>query len=266
MPAAQGLLAEAGFAEDGEVSFGSAGAAAATAPARIMRGANRLATIGDRLLATALDLLLLFAIFMVASFWSARRWGGLTEAGLVLGLKPFLAALATTILFAFYYFWLLERMPGATLGKLIMGLDVRQQDGTRLDLRASAIRNVWRAVDGLGFYLVGFLVAIFSRMRQRIGDHMAHSVVLERTVSEWRQGLMVLVWLVMLLGAALASGKIYNTATIDPQASGPARAMLRMSWSGRGISFQALHMEVSLNWSPGEQPPAQQAYQPEQSK
>ena len=269
MPAAQGLLAEAGFAEDGEISSGAGVRAengAAGGPARIMRGSHRLATLGDRLLATTLDSILLFAVFLVASFWTAGRWGGLTEAGLVLGVKPFLVALTIMVPFAFVYFSLLECFPGATLGKLIMGLDVRRQDGTRLDLRASAIRNVWRGVDGLGFYLVGFLVAIFSRMRQRIGDYSAKSVVLERPASEWRQGLMVLVWLVMLLGAALASGRIYNTATIDPQASGPARAMLRMTWSGRGISFQALHMEVSLNWSPGEQPPAQQAYQPEQPK
>jgi len=159
---------------------------------------------------------------------------------------------------AFLYFWVMECLPGATLGKLIMGLEVRQQDGSRLDLRRSAIRNVWRAVDGIGFYLVGFFVAIFSRLRQRIGDHMARAVVLERQASEWRQGLMMLVWLMALLAAALGSGKIYNTGSIDPTATGPSRAMLRMSWSGRGISFQALHLELSLHWGPAELPAPQQ--------
>ncbi|MCI0348057.1 MAG: RDD family protein [Acidobacteriales bacterium] len=268
IPAGQSLLAEAGFAADGQISGGgSGGAAAAGAPARIMRGGHRLATIGDRLLAATLDFILLFAIFIVASFWTAQSWGGLTQAGLVLGVKPFLLALAMMIPLAFLYFWVLECLPGATVGKLIMGLAVRQQDGTRLDLRRSAIRNGWRAVDGLGFYLIGFLVAIFSRMRQRIGDHMARTVVLEAPASEWRQGAMVLVWLLALLGAALGSGKIYNTTSIDPLATGPSRAMLRMHWSGRGISFQALHVEVSLNWSPAEQPaPQQQAYGTEQPK
>lgn len=265
IPAGQSLLAQAGFEGDGEVVPGQ-GAAAAAAPARIMRGTHRLATLGDRLLAATLDFILLFAAFIVASFWAAAKWGGLTEAGLVLGLKPFFVASAIMVPFAFIYFWLLEIMPGATLGKLIMGLEVRHQDGTRLDIRASALRNVWRAVDGLGFYLVGFLVAIFSRMRQRIGDHTAHSVVLERPASEWRQGVMVLVWLLALLGASLGSGKIYNDSSIDPQATGPSRAMLRMNWSGRGISLQAMHLEVSLNWSPGDQPPPQQAYEPTPSQ
>src|SRR5262245_2229584 len=249
IPAGQSLLAQAGFAADGEVSDGSgSGAAAAGAPARIMRGSHRLATIGDRLLAALLDFILLFALFIVASFWTAQSFGGLTEAGLVLGVAPFLLALTMMVPLAFLYFWLLECLPGATLGKLIMGLEVRQQDGTRLDLRRSAIRNVWRAVDGIGFYLVGFSVAIFSRLRQRIGDHMSRAVVLERPASEWRQGLMMLVWLLALLAAALGSGKIYNASLIDPQATGPSRAMLRMSWSGRGISFQALHLELSLHW------------------
>ena len=269
IPAAQNLLAEAGFAPDGELSgtSGSGGAAAGAAPARIARGGHRLATIGDRLLAAILDFMLLFAGFIVFSFWTAQIWGGLTEAGLVLGVKPFLLALAMMIPVAFLYFWVLECLPGATLGKLIMGLEVRQQDGTRLDLRRSAIRNAWRAVDGIGFYLVGFLVAIFSRLRQRIGDHMARAVVLERPPSEWRQGAMVLVWLVAIFAAVLGSGKIYNNSFIDPQASGPARAMLRMNWSARGISFQAMHLEVSLNWSPSQPPaPQQQAYGTEQPK
>ena len=270
IPAAQSLLAEAGFAADGELSGGSGtsgGATAGAAPARISRGGQRLATIGDRLLAAILDFTLLFAGFIVFSFWTAQIWGGLTEAGLVLGVKPFLLALAMMIPVAFLYFWVLECLPGATLGKLIMGLEVRQQDGTRLDLRRSAIRNVWRAVDGIGFYLVGFLVAIFSRLRQRIGDHMARAVVLERPASEWRQGAMVLIWLLAIFAAVLGSGKIYNNSFIDPQASGPARAMLRMNWSAKGISFQAMHLEVSLHWSPAEPPaPQQQALGTEQPK
>lgn len=262
IPAARSLLAEAGFAEDGEIAVPSH-AAAAVPQARIMRGTHRLATIGDRLLASILDGIFLFAIFMVASFWAASLWGGLTEAGLVLGGKPFLVAVLVTLPFAFLYFCLMECLPGATLGKLIMGLQVRTEGGTRLDLRTSAIRNLWRAVDGLFFYLVGFLVAIFSRMRQRIGDHSARSVVLEMPASELRQGGMVLVWLLALLTATLVSGKIYNTSSIFPQPANPPRAMMRMSWSGSGVSLRALGLQFSLNW--GSAPAqTQQAYQPEQ--
>lgn len=228
-----------------------------------MRGTHRLATIGDRLLASILDGIFLFAIFMVASFWAASLWGGLTEAGLVLGGKPFLVAVLVTLPFAFLYFCLMECLPGATLGKLIMGLQVRTEGGARLDLRTSAIRNLWRAVDGLFFYLVGFLAAIFSRMRQRIGDHSARSVVLEMPASELRQGGMVLVWLVALLCSALVSGKIYNAHSNLPQPANPPRAMMRMSWSGSGVSMRALGLQFSVNW--GSTPTqTQQAYQPEQ--
>lgn len=264
IPAGQSLLAEAGFAPDGELAPAGS-AATAAAPARIMRGTHRLATIGDRLLASILDSIFLFAVFMVASFWTAGRWGGLTEAGLMLGGKPFLVALLLTLPFAFLYFWLMECFPGATLGKLIMGLQVRTESGARLDFRTSAIRNAWRAVDGLFFYLVGFLVAIFSRMRQRIGDHLSHSVVLETPASEWRQGVMVLVWLFALLGATLVSGKIYNATSIAPQAANPPRSMMRMSWSGGGVSLKALGLQFSLSWG-GDPLPTEQAYQPEQPK
>jgi hypothetical protein len=41
--------------------------------------------------------------------------------------------------------------------------------------------------------------------------------------------------------------------------------MLRMSWSGNGVSIYALHLEVSLNWNSA-QHRTEQAYQPEQPK
>ena len=34
------------------------------------------------------------------------------------------------------------------------------------------MRNLLRIVDGFGGYLVGFLVAVLSRQRQRLGDHL----------------------------------------------------------------------------------------------
>ena len=68
--------------------------------------------------------------------------------------------------------------------------------------RRSFVRNLLRLVDGFAFYLVGFLVAIFSRKRQRLGDHFAGTYVIEKGGARLWQVLLALAW-IALIGAAL---------------------------------------------------------------
>jgi uncharacterized RDD family membrane protein YckC len=77
----------------------------------------------------------------------------------------------------FLYYLLAEGIAGATLGKAIAGIQVRKKAGTSCGLRASMVRNVFRIVDVFGAYLVGLFVAIFSKARQRVGDHVAGTIV-----------------------------------------------------------------------------------------
>ena len=135
------------------------------APAPVPSGPH-LASLGDRVIAVILDMLLVGAVFAIAGMWLALRWGGLTESGFSLEGKPALATMAVTALAAFLYYWLCEGLFGATLGKGIIGIVVRQAGGSRCSLSASLVRNLLRIVDGLAVYLVGLLIAIFSKSRQ----------------------------------------------------------------------------------------------------
>ncbi len=88
-------------------------------------------------------------------------------------------------LLVFLYFVLQETLFGATLGKAIMGLRVIYQsaDGTYKNLTplAAIIRNLIRFLDALpSSYLVGWIVALFSSRRQRLGDLAAHTFVVSR--------------------------------------------------------------------------------------
>lgn len=157
-----------------------------------------LASLGDRLIAVILDLLLVGAVFAIAGMWLALRWGGLTRSGFSLEGKPALATMAVTALAAFLYYWLCEGLFGATLGKGIIGIVVRQVGGRRCSLSASLVRNLLRIVDGLAVYLVGFLIAIFSKSRQRLGDHVAKTVVLERKSGAAVRALLVGLWLALI--------------------------------------------------------------------
>ncbi|MBV9615948.1 MAG: RDD family protein [Ktedonobacteraceae bacterium] len=82
----------------------------------------------------------------------------------------------------FLYFVLQEAFFGATLGKAIMGLRViyHSADDTYKNLTpiGAIIRNLIRFLDALpSNYFVGWIVAIISPRRQRLGDLAAHTLV-----------------------------------------------------------------------------------------
>ena len=78
----------------------------------------------------------------------------------------------------------------------------------RSALAASAIRNLLRIVDGLGFYLVGAMVAGCSRCHQRLGDLCAGTAVVEEEFSTARKMLALGLWIAVLSGASWAVPRI----------------------------------------------------------
>jgi len=150
------------------------------------------ARLGDRLIAVILDSVLLSAILLVAA--AAIWWDRLRI--------PVLAvAIGGTFAIIFLYYWLLEGAFGATLGKAIIGVRVAGVAGTTRGFGAAAKRNAFRLVDGLPLYIPGFFVAVFSRHHRRLGDLVAHTVVLEQRLPlGWRVA-VTLLWLALLAAA-----------------------------------------------------------------
>jgi uncharacterized RDD family membrane protein YckC len=159
-----------------------------------------LARLGDRLLATILDTLLLVAMFAVIGMWSAVRWGGLTPNGFSIAGKAALITFSLVGVAGFLYYWILEGVAGATLGKAIIGIQVRRKDGGRCSFAAALLRNVLRIVDGIAVYLVGLLIAAFSKLRQRLGDHVAGTVVVESQISRFGRIAVLVLWLAGIAG------------------------------------------------------------------
>ena len=84
---------------------------------------------------------------------------------------------------AIAYFSLLEGLFGDTLGKALVGIKVTDLAGRPAGWRAVLIRNIFRVIDSFpGFYLLGALVARFSARHQRIGDHVAGTLVVPARV------------------------------------------------------------------------------------
>jgi uncharacterized RDD family membrane protein YckC len=99
------------------------------------------------------------------------------------------------------YFFVCEALWGKTVGKRAMGLRVRSVKGEAAGRYGIAVRTVLRLIDGIAFYLVGWLVALLSGgRRRRIGDWLGGTMVVrDDGVPEYLQDLEV--WRVALFPA-----------------------------------------------------------------
>jgi uncharacterized RDD family membrane protein YckC len=102
--------------------------------------------------------------------------GGATSTGFNLAGAPALI----WFLIALAYYVVMEVQMGGTLGKLALGLKVVKEGGEKVDWQASIIRNILRIIDGFFFYLVGAIVVWTSKKKQRLGDMVAHTLVVPK--------------------------------------------------------------------------------------
>jgi uncharacterized RDD family membrane protein YckC len=172
-------------------------AAPQSGPDRIVAG-YRAAALGDRLIALILDSALLLALFAVVGTWAGSHWGGISATGFNLTGTGAWITLAINVVVGFMYYWLCEGLSGLTLGKAIAGVRVINENGAPCGLGPSLIRNILRIIDGQFVYLVGYFIAIFSKLRQRLGDHLAHTFVVEKEPRVLYRALFVLLWIVLV--------------------------------------------------------------------
>ena len=77
------------------------------------------------------------------------------------------------------YFTFLEGSSGQTIGKRFMNIRVISADGSDLSYAQAMVRSLLRIVDSLPtLYILGIILVIVTRERQRLGDMVAGSVVI----------------------------------------------------------------------------------------
>jgi uncharacterized RDD family membrane protein YckC len=81
----------------------------------------------------------------------------------------------------FAYFIIMEAYLGWTIGKLAMRLRVVDQEGNKIGLTRSLVRNLLRVVDGVACNIVGAVLIARSRHGQRFGDRIAGTYVVRAT-------------------------------------------------------------------------------------
>jgi uncharacterized RDD family membrane protein YckC len=156
---------------------------------------RRASLLGVRMAAIAIDSCVLVIPLLVAAYLASVVFPGhgffIARSGLVTetsasgisrtrytyALPASSLILITTLGLA--YFFVCEAVWERTVGKRTMGVRVRSAGGARAGLGAIAGRTILRLIDGIAFYLVGWLVALLTgSRRRRIGDWAGGTVVI----------------------------------------------------------------------------------------
>lgn len=197
-----------------------------------------LAGMGDRAIAAVLDTIAVAIVFVPVGMWAAAHWGGITPNGFELHGIAVLFTLSILSILWFLYHWLFEGLFGATLGKLVMNVRVQRVDGSRIDLGKSSIRNLLRVIDAIGVYLVGFLIALLSHKRQRLGDHVADTVVVQSSSGKVVRVAATSAWVAIFASCLIAAYKLHAGApqslTAGPGAASPVPAGPRVTRAEMG--------------------------------
>ena len=192
----------------------STAAAAAETPKRGGRkgsaaAAEVTATVGDRALALLFDRALIVSAVLVFAAWETSSTGGFARS-----FSSLLGAVGIYGALIFTYHAILEGLIGTTLGKSMMSLRIRSS-AERARFVGSLLRNLLRVVDGLFLYLVGFMIAMFSSRRQRLGDIVGSTVVMETRSATYLRAALMLSWVVLVSVAVWFASGLCPSCSID---------------------------------------------------
>ena len=147
------------------------------------RGWSSLESAGIplRFVAVILDtLLVLVPLYFVVGWLSGGAYKTEIDGSTTYGMNVTDGAFLLLLALGLGYYIVCETATGATLGKRIVGIRVVGEDGEPVTFGAAVVRNLVRVVDAFFFYFVGFVSALLSTRRQRLGDRAAHTIVVRR--------------------------------------------------------------------------------------
>ena len=135
-----------------------------------------------RFVAQLVDVIKLAIIFLILSFSGARAITIDVPTGHVT-TSTFFGAYLHHITIAFLYFTLLEGRSGQTVGKMIVKIKITKKvDYSSISYGAAALRTILRIIDLIAFippYLLGAALILASEYKQRLGDRVENTVVVQ---------------------------------------------------------------------------------------
>lgn len=150
------------------------------------------ASIGRRVLGEVIDYVVIMVIAVILSIIFGADWRFAIFLSFIdpelFNQGIYQISTAPTIIFAvmyFGYFIVFETVARTSVGKTLMGMTIVKEDGSPISFREALIRSLFRGADGAPvFYLMGIIAILLSPTRQRIGDHLAQAIVVDKAVAE----------------------------------------------------------------------------------
>ncbi len=135
--------------------------------------------VAIRFVATLVDYIIIgiIAIVLSSPFFGTALITNPTTNAVIIGPGYVVGMLVALTVF-FLYFTFLEGRNGQTVGKMAVKIKVvREADGSLIDYEDAAVRTVFRLIDGILAYLIGAILIWSSDKKQRLGDQVAHTVI-----------------------------------------------------------------------------------------
>ncbi len=141
------------------------------------------ADVINRIVAAIIDTIILWVVMFIIAMplgVQAMMMGTMTDpmaAAQLAGATMIVGVLGIVI--GLGYFVYFEGTTGQTIGKKIVNIKVVRKDGKPMTYMDALIRTILRIIDGMAFYIVGLIVIVVSKEKQRIGDMAAKTLVVK---------------------------------------------------------------------------------------
>jgi uncharacterized RDD family membrane protein YckC len=134
---------------------------------------------GRRVIQYPLDVIL-SSVIPAVLYWALRR-----EHGEEYVVSISVAGFVSLICYAWYWIIVPDQTGGQTFGMQLLRVRVISKDGGPADVAQLVMRLLVLVFDDLLAGLVGLVVMLLSRHRQRLGDHLARTLVVR---AGWQGG------------------------------------------------------------------------------
>jgi len=140
------------------------------------------ASIVDQLILSLLSffvLLPLFALIGVDMLAPSIDATDLQSGFLILFLEMYVVTILLLLVAQWLYYALMESMAGATLGKMLLRIEVTDLDGDRVSFGRATARYFGKILSSLTFG-IGYLMAGFTQQKQALHDMVSGCLVVDR--------------------------------------------------------------------------------------
>ncbi len=141
---------------------------------------NQVASVWKRILSALIDYVLFCGIMiLIGHLFGKSLAGQIDSEGNQIHFGYTLQGPASILLLLCWLliFPIAEGLTGFTLAKKIVGLKVIRKDSSRISILNSFVRHLFDLIDF--FCLMGFIIAANNQNKQRMGDLVANTIVID---------------------------------------------------------------------------------------